>query len=206
MAGPLAGFAGFGVDYSAASNPYFEMIMIESLTLIQSVALGKELLDLIRDAKPASRADFPNGVNVMCKPYPMKYVQSGFKLAYSPGSANLDTLAPSSHAAHNIKDCPFHGYGSSRNMAVDQLQTSKGGTVCYMEYANTQVLASGGTITWPHIVLAHELIHSYHCLYGIHADAKEKPQTSGIGEYANEHMSENGFRKAFKLPPRLTYG
>lgn len=206
MAKTIKGFAGFGIEYDSSANPYFGAIMTENLTLIQSKDLGKKLLKLIGEAKPASRGDFPVGVNVLCRPYKMTYVQSGNKLAYSPGSDKRDALVPSSHTAHNIKDCPFHKYGSSRNMAVDQSQTAKNGTVCWMDFSNAQVLESNGAITWPHIVLAHELVHSYHCLYGIHAGSEEEKKTTGIGDYADEEMSENGFRAAFGLPIRQAYG
>lgn len=202
----LSGFPGFAVAYDSSANPFFKAIMVENLTLLKRVALGEKLLKLIGDAAPQSRGDFPAGVNVMCRPYKMRYVQSGNKLTYSKGSDQLDDLAPSAHPAHNIKGCPFHKYGSSRNLAVDQTQTAKNGTVCYMDFANNQVLESNGAITWPHIVLAHELIHSYHCLYGMHAGADEERKTTGIDEFSDEEFSENAFRAAYKLPRRNAYG
>lgn len=207
---PLPGFPGFAVEYNPADNPYFKSIMVENLAKLKTVALGKELLKLIGDAKPGSRGTFPNGINVICRPFKARYIQVGFKPAYAPGETGgtRSAMAPSAHPAHNVAGSNFHCYGSSLNMAVDQTETAVGkrGTVCYMDFSNAQIIASGGEKAYPHIVLAHELIHSYHCLYAIHADSEEERKTTGIGAYANERMSENGFRKAFNLPLRAAYG
>ena len=209
MGTALLGFPGFGVEYDETKNPYFKMIMVENLRLIASKPLGKQLLDSIAAAKPASRADFPSGVNVMCQPVKMHYFESGQKPQWSYGadySKNLVGMAPSSHPKHNIKGCPFHISGTSFNEAVDQSQTAKGGTVCRMAFSNAQIIETTGAVCWPHIVLAHELIHSLHCLTGTHAGENEEAKTTGIGDFASEAMSENAMRKAFGLPERASYG
>lgn len=206
MVQALDEFRGFAVEYDETKNPFFRKIMLENLTLLQSKPLGKKLLGLIADANPQSRGGFPVGINVVCRPYTMNYIQSGKKLAYSPGSAVRDTLESSAHPKHNIQGCRFHKYGSSLNKAVDPGQNDKNGTVCYMDFANTQVMESNGERTWPHIVLAHELIHSYHCLYGLHAGADEEKKTTGIDGYEGEELSEQAFRGVFGLPVRKGYG
>lgn len=202
----LAEYGGFAVEYDQTKNPYFKSIMLENLTLLQSKDLGRKLLKLIKDATPQSRGSFPLGVNVVCRPFQMQYIQSGQKLAYSAGSAVRDTLAASAHPKHNVQGCRFHKYGSSLNKAVDPAQNDKNGTVCYMDFANTQVMESDGTPTWAHIVLAHELIHSYHCLYGMHAGAEEEKKTTGIDGYEAEEFTEQAFRAVFDLPARKGYG
>lgn len=220
----LNGYPGFAVEYDSAKNPYFKSIMVENLTLLSSKELGKELLKGIAEANPITRGDFPKGINVICQPYMMQYVQSGQKLDVMYGESGNEIvlgMKPSTNESHNVKrttdaskvglktwknNCLFHKRGSSLNKAVDNTQTTKGGTVCYMEFSNAQVMESNGAMCWPHIVLAHELIHSLHCLTGTHADSDEEIKTTGIGQYATERMSENAFRAAFKLGLRDAYG
>ena len=209
MVEKLDGFPGFAVEYNSSKNPFFKAIMIENLTLLKSKRLGRQLLRAIAKAKPKSRGDFPAGVNVVCRPYMMRYVQSGQKLDVMYDEAGAEVLLglkPSAAAHHNVTDCLFHKRGSSLNKAVDNSQTAKGGTVCYMDFSNAQVMESNGAMCWPHIVLAHELIHSLHCLTGTHADSDEEIKTTGIGKYADEPMSENAFRKEFGLSLRESYG
>lgn len=199
-------FRGFGVEYDERKNPFFRKIILENLALLQSKQLGKKLLDLIAGAGPQSRGDFPLGVNVVCRPFSMTYVESGQKLVYSQGSTERDALAASHHPKHNIQGCRFYKYGSSSNKCVDAMQDDKNGTVCHIDFANTQVQESNGEITWPHIVLAHELIHSYHCLYGLHAGSQEEAKTTGIDGYESEEFTEQAFRREFGLSERKGYG
>jgi hypothetical protein len=66
-------------------------------------------------------------------------------------------------------------------------------------------MTTKGEKTDPYIVLAHELIHSLHCLEGTSANTDEELWTTGIDKYANNQMSENAFRTAFGLPLRTQY-
>jgi hypothetical protein len=54
-------------------------------------------------------------------------------------------------------------------------------------------------------VLAHELIHSLHCLNGVQAGENEELWTTGLGAYADEPMSEQKFRAAFAIGDQLQY-
>ncbi len=199
----LPDFSGFGVKYDPVKNPFFKAILVENLRIIERVAAGKQLLQLIADARPRHRADFPDGVNVFGKPKDVKYVESGHAPAFGsivkvdgPGSAKY--VAP--------KGCRHYIVGSSANASKSPTDSENGqGSVCDMLFTNAQFVTSKGERSAPFVVLAHELIHSYHCLYGIKKGEDEELWTTGIGTYADEALSENVFRTQFGMPPRAEY-
>ena len=111
----LPEFPGFAVQYDSASNPFFSAIMVENLRKLKSVALGKSLLEQIAAAQPKHRGTFPLGVNVMCVPFHMRYIESGFRTTstYIDNKQVLDGMKPSPNKEHNPDGCPFHKVGSS---------------------------------------------------------------------------------------------
>ncbi|HEX7760610.1 MAG TPA: M91 family zinc metallopeptidase [Caulobacteraceae bacterium] len=216
----LPEFAGFAVSYDPSANPFFKPIVVETLRKINSVPVGKTLLAGIQAARPQSRGDFPPSINVILKPLPsgMQYNQSGTKPVKQwgdGGSFKVTGMATSAAAGHNLTltnadgtttPCPFWKDGTSANEAVDQTATGGGrGTVCRVTFSNAQFMTSKGEPCSPIIVLAHELIHSLHCLQGVHAGDKEELWTAGEGVYSEEPMSEAAFRRAYGLPPRAAY-
>jgi hypothetical protein len=198
----LPDFDGFGVCYDTAANPYFKAIFVENIRLIQSVRVGKKLLKLIADARPKFRGTFPIGINVMAKPQKIKYIQSGH-LPYFGAIMK----APDGVTKYDApRGCNHYLVGSSANAAINPIDsTNSQGSVCDMMFTNAQFISSRGEQIRPHIVLAHELIHSYHCLYGIKKNDDEELWASGIGKYDQEPISENVFRKQFKIPLRTEY-
>ncbi len=75
-----------------------------------------------------------------------------------------------------------------------------------MRFTNVQVVTRRGEKAEPYVVLAHELIHSLHCLQGIKMDGRdEELWTTGLGKYENNPMSENVFRAQFGLAKRQRY-
>jgi hypothetical protein len=117
------------------------------------------------------------------------------------------TLEASPDPRHSPKGCPFYILGGSQNAAKDPVAAENSqGSVCTMFFTNVQIITSKGEATQPFIVLAHELIHSYHCLNGIKKDGKdEELWTTGIGIYEKEPISENAIRDQFKMALRLEY-
>ncbi len=105
------------------------------------------------------------------------------------------------------KGCRHYIVGSSANAAVspDKSYEGKGGSVCKMMFNNAQFITSKGKSVRPYLVLAHELIHSYHCLYGLKKQDDEELWTSGIGMYSSDPITENVFRTRYKLPLRTDY-
>ena len=207
---PLADFPGFAVLYDPTANPFFRPIIVENLRKLKSVAVGKSLLSSIAAAEPRSRDIFPVGINVMCKPTKMNFTQSGFKreVLYGDGGKQTVTgMSPDARPQFSPQGCPFWMAGGSANEACDtKAATNTQGSVCYMHFSNVQVMTRKGEKADPYIVLAHELVHSLHCLQGITMDGKdEELWTTGIGKYSNNSMSENAFRSAFGCPPRNTY-
>ncbi|MGH7625634.1 MAG: M91 family zinc metallopeptidase [Gemmatimonadaceae bacterium] len=204
----LTAFPGISVQYDTATNPFFRPIVVEALDKINSCAAGKPLLKNIAAATPGSRADFPQGVNVMVMPQPVSFVMSGYKQAWVPGGGTSKTLEPSPDPRHvGANGCPFYILGGSLNAAKDPAaSTNKQGSVCKMLFTNVQVVTTNGEKTQPYIVLAHELIHSWHCLTGIKKDGPdEEVWTTGIGKFASEPLSENVIRTQLGVQPRTIY-
>lgn len=200
-------FAGIAVKFDTAKNPFFRPIVEEALKKIASCATGKLLLEKIGKAKPKSRADFGVGVNVTVVPQPVSFVQAGHKQTWAASGGMDKTLVASADPRHSPKDCPFYLLGGSQNAAKDPTASgNKDGSVCTMYFTNVQVITSKGEATQPYIVLAHELIHSYHCVTGIRLDGpNEELWTTGIGAYATEAISENAIRGELGLPLRAEY-
>jgi len=125
---------------------------------------------------------------------------------YTGGGMNK-TLQASADPRHAPKGCPFYIVGGSQNAALDPTASDNGkGTVCTMYFTNAQVVTTKGESTVPYIVLAHELIHSYHCLNGIKKDGPdEELWTSGIGQFDKEPLSENVIRGQLKMKLRVDY-
>lgn len=206
----LNNFPGFAVQYDPSKNPFFRPIMEENLRKLKQVSAGKSLLSEIQVAKPAARGSFPNNINVICVPTHLNFTQSGFKrdvLYDSDGQANVTGMTASNQARFAPQGCPFWMAGGSHNSAVNQTAaTNATGSVCYMHFTNVQVMTRKGEKAEPYVVLAHELIHSLHCLQGTKMDGKdEELWTTGLGKYSNNPMSENCFRRQFGLAERTQY-
>lgn len=206
----LPDFEGFAVKYDPDKNPFFRAIVVENLRKLATVAAGKSLLSSIAAADPRSRGTFPPKVNVVCIPRHINFTQSGFKrlVVYgSGGSESITGMQETTQPQFSPKGCPFWIAGGSCNESVDQAAaTNANGSVCRMNFSNVQIITNKGETAFPFIVLAHELIHSLHCLEGIKIDGRdEELWTTGIGKYANNPMSENAFRNQFGLPLRTQY-
>lgn len=219
----LPDFPGFAIQYDPADKPYFKSNVIEDLRTIATRPIGVDLLGRIGSARPRTRTAratqseykrsivFSDGVNVVIVPSSMGYVQSGFKLAFGAGSAVKDTMQASNDPLHNLMEngtpCRFHtGEGGSAAEALGDGDSDGTGTISLMKYTNAQILTGKGEHTHSFIVLAHELIHSYHHVCGIkNKNGKEEQWTTGIGEFNEEPMSENAFRDAFGIARRNNY-
>ncbi len=211
----LAEFPMFAVRYDPAQNPFFKSIVLENLRQLKGTSVGTKLLKLIEDARPTSRSDFPPNVNIIVEPQPMTFVQSGLKRGFVAGSATDRTLETTSEEKFSPEGCPFYKVGGSQNQAVDTAATDNGqGTVCIMKFTNVEITTTKGEATNPFVVLAHELIHSWHCLYGIRKDGPdEELWTTGIGNFEKHawnprtdiDISENIFRDEFGIRRRERY-
>ena len=205
----LAGFPGLAVRYDPAEHPYFKQIVIENLTLLRGKDIGMQLLREIATARPASRGDFPDGINVVLEPFTLHYAPAGHSLQkfYDlDGNESVTGVRPSDNPLASPPGCRFHIQGTSANVAVDPAASNLGGTVCRLRFSNAQVMQVDGAPCWPHITLAHELIHALHSVTGRRHDTDEENWTTGVGAYAAEPMCENAFREAFGLPRRDRYG
>jgi hypothetical protein len=210
---PLDGFPGFSVEYDQDKNPLFKSILLEGLGKINSVAEGQVLLAKIANAKPAFRGEFPPGVNVKCIPQQMIYTQKFYKpvTEVNPDDRSETTVGM---VARPILEVDLDRPGSrftmgsgSGNQGMDEVaRHDSTGCVCIMRFTNAQAVTSKGESAPAFIVLAHELIHSWHDLEGIALiGPAEEEWTTGIGKYAASNLTENSLRRAFKLPLRERY-
>jgi hypothetical protein len=167
----LPDFEGFSVQYDPTKNPFFKAIMVDNLRKLQTVSVGKTLLKEIAEAYPRSCGDFLPSVNVRCVPTQINYTQSGFKRSVNwgdGGSFTVTGMSATDDPKFALKGCPFHIAGSSANAALNAMaSTNKTGSVCTMKFSNAQLVTGKGERADPYIVLAHELIHSLHCLKGV---------------------------------------
>lgn len=213
----LPEFKGFAVQYDPAKKPFFVSMVLEDLRKIAEAPLGYQLLKAIADARPSKRSasstsnaeakkiTFSHGINIVAVPTDMTFTQSGFKMDWS-GVGVEKTMKPSLAAPHNVAGCPYHPAGGSCAEAADIIAAGDGtGSVSIMKYTNAQIITSKGEATQSFLVLAHELIHSLHHLQGTRKDTGEEDWTTGLGLYVGEPMSENAFRRAFGLQPRMSY-
>jgi len=205
-------YPGFAFLIDTKRNPFLVPQALEAMDLLDGTSLGKKLFSLIAAAKPKARADFPKDANVIVTATHerIQFIQKGYNLDVTYGMDHqriILGLKPSKKDVHNIESrCEFHINGTSVNDSVDKMAAGDGsGSVCYMRYSNAQIMTSKEEAALPHIVLAHELIHSLHCLNGERKNDGEEEWTTGIGKYKDEPMSENAFREELKLPLRKSY-
>jgi hypothetical protein len=211
----LPDFPGFAVCNDEASLPWFRMGVEEALRKINTVDLGKQLLKLIADARPQHKSGkdgsaFPAGVHVIIVPQGnRRFMQTGFKPAFLPNdfSGKKGGMQATKDDPFNVPrhDFTYVGTGSCNESANTTHATDGTGTVCQVAFDSAQMMTRQGVHTTPFLVLAHELIHSYHALYGIQKGDKEERWTTGIGEFDKEPMSENAFRGVFKMAERDNY-
>ena len=212
----LPDFPSFAVCYDEANLPWFQMGVEEALRKINSVDLGRQLLQLIADATPQHKSGqdgkaFPAGVHVMIVPREnRRFIQKGFKPSWQPADRLFQTGIQATREDHfNLPghDFTYVGKGSC-NEGGGVMQASDGrGTVCKVLFDSAQMMTRDGVHATPFLVLAHELIHSYHCLYGIKKETREEEErwATGIGEFEEEPMSENAFRGVFDMAERDRY-
>jgi hypothetical protein len=207
----LPDFDGFAVRYDQAKNPFFRPIVVENLRRLATVSAGKALLSEIAAARPRYRSAFPPSVNVLCIPTSVNLTQSGYKretmVLENQTEETVLGMTPSNQAKYAIPGCPFWIAGGSSASAVVQAGTRGGtGTVAIMRFSNVQIITNLGEPADPYIVLAHELIHAMHMLYGIQIDGQDEERwTTGIGIFENNRLSENAFRRQFGLTLRTQY-
>lgn len=213
-------FDGISIEHIEHETPFFAAGVNEALALIASKPLGRALLDLVKMASPQGGtwgATVPPGTKVLIKPQAnRRFMESGFKPDWLPGAVAgptgivpKDGMSATANPSHNVPARPFTylGEGSCNKGNDTSCSSDKRGTLCELYFDSAQMLTSKGDATTPFIVLAHELIHSYHNLYGIVKGdgAEEEKCTTGLSPYQNDEFTENAFRKAFGMALRAAY-
>lgn len=210
------GFEGISVQapQSMPNRETFALNVWECLKQIRRLPSGAILLNQIKLARPlaVSPRNSPSEVirllqfdirtMVIIYPIEIEYVQSGYMM--------FGGMMPSSARDHN-PDAPFwrRGTGASTEaLDLDAAGQMHRGSKAVIRFSNA--IMSSGLSTPPFIVLAHELIHAQHYLWGVRYDAKEDEEnrTTGVGKFrgAMEPMvSENRLRREAGLPERLAY-
>lgn len=202
---PLPSYPGIVLRYVPEESPFFEKIVLEALKRIKALPTGAKLLALISKANPeADGADDPEwpsefGCRVLIVPPTERvFIQDGYRRMFG-------NLVPTGRVGNRpFNPTPLSG---SCNNAIDQGRAGNGkGSIARLAFNNTVMKTSGGEVAYPFVVLAHELIHAYHTLYGIKKDGRDEELcTTGIGAFATEELSENKIRGDANLPLRTKY-
>ncbi|HEV2492958.1 MAG TPA: M91 family zinc metallopeptidase [Terriglobia bacterium] len=196
---------GIFIRYEPTQNPYFAVIVIEALKNIKTTATGTKLLKKISAAAPSSvPADFPGGCKVLILPTTERiFIPQGFRRAFgelvaNPGDKSKRPFNPTKLSG----SCAYASDVKSAQVAAGK----GGGSGSTLEFNNTVTMTSRGETAHPFIVLAHELIHAYHALYGTRKDGPaEELWTTGIQGYEDEEITENKIRKEAGIPERAEY-
>jgi hypothetical protein len=183
---------GIKLQYEGSSNPYFEVIAKEALSLIAAKPVGAQLLSGIGQTAPQVNDGLPAGCNVLIMPTTERkfYDQSVRQFA--------------TDARHMVPS----GLSGSCNAALSPVAGGKtnAGSACKLYFNNTIRVTSRGEATYPFIALAHELIHSLHCLTGTRMDGKaEELKTVGLDPYSGEAITENNIRAEHGIALRTQY-
>jgi hypothetical protein len=206
----LPEFGMIAAKYDPKKKPYFLYQLTQDLRTIATCTAGHVILEMIKMARPRFRSDFPPSINVMCVPVEVEgqdtvtFVQPGYaQIGDEKGNTTLMATGKP-----QVEGCPWRHKGGSCNIALNLKNAENGtGTVCTLEYTNAQVRTNLGETTYSFIVLAHELIHSQHCLWGIRkkTEGDEELCTTGLEPYEKESLTENKVREQLKVARRVRY-
>lgn len=220
----LESYPGLGVLYEANQNPFFKKIIETNLLHLSTKTVGISLLGKIQNSRPQYRHNFPAGINVIFTPLKVRFVEGGFKLqmGYLSPEHGLSGQPPvplgMTRDVKNsrIQDFKEKAFGIKKEAglpmttsglgvlheSMHQTHASDGtGSVCIVEFNNARVPLKDR----PYIYLAHELIHCLHSLTGTKHVQNDEPATVGLGQHANDALTENRFLEAFGLPRRTHY-
>jgi hypothetical protein len=210
----IPGFPVIHIRYDDRVTPYFEVVVLESLTKLKSTATGNKLLNLIAQSKPSKIPDFP-GFPPACR---VQIVPTRERLL-NPRGAKWDISLTDSKGGiggfvKTDEQSYNQGFKQSRDSAsecqVQDLDVARygGGIACKVEF-NTSVTnkTSHGEWCTHFTILGHELIHALHSLYGIRKNnsTDEENWTTGIMGFEGEEISENRIRADAGVPLRARY-
>jgi hypothetical protein len=132
-----------------------------------------------------------------------------FTLARHP----ISIYAYDDKKSHNAEvDMSLTGEDTFLNEATNTPGPGAMGSITFNAAHPQQVPSVAWSYARPELVLAHELIHAHHAIFGLmlkghssyedsdghfHCDLKEEMQTVGLGKYKNLEFTENEFRHAF---------
>jgi hypothetical protein len=200
----------------------FGLSVMECLKQIRRLPTGDILLNQIKFAVPLAVSPaiaenpeirnlrFDISVNVIIMPIVVRYMQGGYREVFGE-------MVESSHPGHNPSRGAFWRRAGSgaQTEALDNDAASKPGigSKAVVRFSNAQM--SNSLETPPFIVLAHELIHAVHHLYGVRWDGQEEDRTTGTGNFDGGRsgrgpgirplLSENELRREARLPIRRSY-
>jgi hypothetical protein len=215
----LGGFPGFGIDYDKDKQPMFEALVLDALFKLGALPTGREILHLIKDARPGYRANtLPAGVNVVFYPtIDRKFVPDGMRAdgTFKDGGTGYNEWKQEKGCTKLI---PLRG--SKTESSADSGDTDKSakytgvGSSCFINYSNTEILSATGQWQISYITMGHELIHCVHMLYGMMLqpragdNGRNKPEewfTVGIKGFEDAHPTENALRRDANLELRERY-
>jgi len=200
----------------------FGLSIKECLQRIRRFPTGDILLNQIKHAVPLAvsptiadspavrNLQFDISINVIIMPTVVRYMQSGYMEVFGE-------MVESSSSGHNPPRAAFWrraGTGAHTEALDTEAASRPGiGSKAVITFSNAQM--SSSIETPPFIVLAHELIHAVHHLYGYRWDGQEEDRTTGTGNFDGGRsgrgpgirplLSENELRREAGLPIRRSY-
>lgn len=198
-------FPGIAFDFDEKAQPFFKAIIKDNLRKVRAINHGRDILNAIANASPASRSNFPKKVNVIIQP-PLE------RIWVSPGMNKRGAMLDQGKYDNFMK---VGGVGksipsmASKTSAEEQDKAAAcggGGSVCRLYFSNNEIVSGSGEWLPPHITMGHELIHCVNGLYGtMKADNKEEEwQTVGIKGFAGNY-TENQLRADANINLRTKY-
>jgi len=201
------------VPRSMQNRETFVLNIRECLQHIRRFPSGDILLNQIKYARPQAVSPrnaqseetrslkFGISTMVVIVPMAVEYVQSGYLM--------FGGMVPSSNPQHNpVGRFYRRGGASTEALDLDAAGMIGVGSKAVIRFSNA--IMPSGINTPPFIILAHELIHAQHYLFGVRHDPSivEENRTMGVGKYdtyLRPLVSENQIRREAGLPIRIAY-
>ncbi len=204
------------IQYEDSQDPFFEANVMTSLKMLDGSDTMKKILAKIKDAKPGHKpSNWPNYCHVLITPPIDRAYTSGVNAGGFQGAGGKkvyeDWRAGKVGGAGGLKlkmAAKCQAQADNRNASeIDANGKAGAGSVCYMFFANREVMTKSGEPLPMHTTLAHELIHCMHYLYGdAGRDSRsEEYRTVGLKDFLREALSENNVRSDIGMEKRKKY-
>jgi hypothetical protein len=213
----ITGYPGLAIHYDSGKNPFFEVVVTGSLSTLRKYDTGKAIFAAIAGVNPTVKGSgvngFAAGAKVTIHPLVKKvdFMMKGYQHSTNTSSEGLNQFNTIQNAILRERwktEERIRGGDGNSHVALSYEAAENGsGTVAKVYFTNAIRKMQSGLVSPPFVALAHELIHAIHSLKGEKEAviANEEARTVGLGQYANERISENALRAEAGLALRTVY-